>query len=183
MDLITFVLLLVAALIITLNFFAIYWFGSMLIPLVSGGAPYVPTRPEIMERMLRLAQITPADTVIDLGSGDGRLVIAAVKEGAKRSMGYEIHPGLTKLSNWNIRQAGFEGRAIVLNRSMWKANLTDADVIFLYQIPYAMGRIKKLLESQLSPGSRIVSHAFKIPGWEPDEVNGNVLMYKIKDRA
>ncbi|MBI4257145.1 hypothetical protein HY626_03775 [Candidatus Uhrbacteria bacterium] len=183
MDLITFVLVLAAALIITMNLFAIYWFGSMLIPLVSGGAPYVPTRPEIMERMLRLAQIGPNDVVVDLGSGDGRLVIAAVEAGARRSMGYEIHPGLTKLSNRKIRQAGFEGRAIVLNHSMWKANLVDANIVFLYQIPYAMGRIKKLLESQLAPGSRIVSHAFKIPDWEPDAVDGYVLLYKIKNRV
>ena len=183
MDLITFALVLAATLVIAVNLVAIYWFGSMLIPLVSGGAPYVPTRPEIMERMLKVAQIGPDDVVVDLGSGDGRLVIAAMEAGAKRSMGYEIHPGLTKLSNWKIRHAGFEGRAIVLNHSMWKANLVDVNLVFLYQIPYAMGRIKNLLETQLAPGSRIVSHAFKIPGWEPDEVDGNVLLYKIKDRA
>lgn len=183
MDLITFALLLAAALIITMNLFAIYWFGSMLIPLATGGAPYVPTRPEIMERMIQVAHIDSHDVVVDLGSGDGRLVIAAMEAGAKRSMGYEIHPGLTKLSNWKIRRAGFEGRAIVLNHSMWGANLADANLVFLYQVPYAMGRIKKLLESQLAPGSRVVSHAFKIPGWEPDEVEGNVLLYKIKDRA
>ncbi len=183
MDLITFALVLAATLVIAVNLVAIYWFGSMLIPLVSGGAPYVPTRPEIMERMLKVAQIGPDDVVVDLGSGDGRLVIAAMEAGAKRSMGYEIHPGLTKLSNWKIRHAGFEGRAIVLNHSMWKANLVDVNLVFLYQIPYAMGRIKKLLESQLAPGSRIVSHAFTIPGWEPDTVDGNVLLYKMKDRA
>ena len=97
MDLITFALVLAATLVIAVNLVAIYWFGSMLIPLVSGGAPYVPTRPEIMERMLKVAQIGPDDVVVDLGSGDGRLVIAAMEAGAKRSMGYEIHPGLTKL--------------------------------------------------------------------------------------
>lgn len=183
MDLITFSLLLVAALVITLNVFAIYWFGSMLIPVFAGGGPYVPTRPEIMERMLRLANIGPNDVVVDLGSGDGRLVIAAMNAGARRSIGYEIHPGLTKLSNWKIRRVGFEDRAIVFNQSMWKADLTDVNLVFLYQIPYAMGRMKKLLESQLAPGSRIVSHAFKIPGWEPNKVDKNVMMYQIKDRG
>ena len=147
MDLITFALVLAATLIIAVNLVAIYWFGSMLIPLASGGAPYVPTRPEIMERMLKVAQIGPDDVVVDLGSGDGRLVIAAMEAGARRSVEYEVHPGLTKLSNWKIRHAGFEGRAIVLNHSMWKANLMDVNLVFLYQIPYAMNRIKKLLES------------------------------------
>lgn len=183
MDLIIFGLLLAATLLITANLFALYWFGGMLIPLVSGGAPYVPTQPEIMERMLKLAQIESHDVVVDLGSGDGRLVIAAMSAGARRSMGYEIHPGLTKLSNGKIRRAGFEDRAIVLNHSMWNANLTDVNLVFLYQIPYAMGRMKKLLESQLAPGSRVVSHAFKIPGWEPETTEGNVMLYKIKDRS
>lgn len=183
MDLIIFGLLLAAALLIVANLFALYWFGGMLIPVFAGGGPYVPTRLEIMERMLRLGNIEPDDVVVDLGSGDGRLVIAAMNAGARRSMGYEIHPGLTKLSNWKIRRAGFEDRAIVLNHSMWNANLAGVNLVFLYQIPYAMGRMRKLLESQLAPGSRVVSHAFKIPGWEPEATEGNVLLYKIKDRA
>jgi hypothetical protein len=66
---------------------------------------------------------------------------------------------------------------------MWDANLADVSVVFLYQIPYAMGRMKKMLESRLAPGSRIVSHAFELPGWKPDVQDGNVLLYKIKDRA
>lgn len=180
MDLITFGLLLVATLLIIANLLVLYWFGGMLIPVFAGGGPYVPTRPEIVEQMLKVANITPKDIVVDLGSGDGRLVIAAINAGARRSMGYEIHPGLTKLSNRKIRHAGFVDRAIVLNHSMWKANLTDATVVFLYQIPYAMGRIRKLLESQLAPGSRIVSHAFKIPGWEPEATEGNVVLYVMK---
>lgn len=183
MDFITFGLLLAAALVVTLNLFALYWFGGLLIPLMAGGGPYVPTRPEIMERMLALANIRPGDVVVDLGSGDGRLVIAAMRAGAKRSIGYEIHPGLARLSNWKIRRAGFSERAIVLNRSMWDADLAGVSVVFLYQIPYAMGRLKKLLESQLVPGSRVVSHAFNIPDWEPDATQGNVLLYKIKDRV
>jgi len=183
MDLITFGLLLIAAFIIAANLFALYWFGGMLIPIVAGGGPYVPTKPEIAHQMLRVANITPQDVVVDLGSGDGRLVIAATQAGAKHSRGYEIHPGLVKLSNWKIRRAGFEERAIVLNHSMWDANLDGVSVVFLYQIPYAMGRMKRLLESQLAPGARIVSHAFELPGWEPDQREGNILLYTIKNRA
>jgi len=183
MDIIIFFLILSATLVIVTNVLAIYWFGAMLIPAFAGGAVYVPTRPEIMERMFELAQISQNDIVVDLGSGDGRLVIASAQAGAKQSIGYEIHPGLVRLSTWKIRRAGFENSAIIKNQSMWNADLTHADLIFLYQIPYAMGRIKRLLERDLRPGSRIVSHAFKIPGWEPDEVHGNVLLYKIKDRA
>ncbi len=180
MDLITFGLFLAGVLIVASNIAALYWFGSLLIPLIAGGAPYVPTRPEVMERMLRLAHIQPNDVVVDLGSGDGRLVVAAMTLGARRGVGYEIHPGLVRLSNWNLRRAGFADTAEVLNRSMWNADLGGVTLVFLYQIPYAMKRMKNLLESQLAPGSRVVSHAFKIPGWEPEEIDGNVLMYKIK---
>ncbi|NQV89896.1 50S ribosomal protein L11 methyltransferase [Candidatus Uhrbacteria bacterium] len=183
MDIIIFFLILVASLVITLNLFAIYWFGSMLIPVFAGGAPYVPTHPEILKRMLALAQITSNDVVVDLGSGDGRLVIAAARAGARQSIGYEIHPGLVRFSNWKIKQSGLENSAIVKNESMWKADLSQTNLVFLYQIPYAMGRIKRLLERDLAPGSRIISHAFNIPGWEPDEANGNVLLYIIKNRV
>ena len=180
MNLIIFLFFLFAVLIIVLDLFAIYWFGGMLIPILSGGGPYVPTKPEILERMIRVACIGPEDRVVDLGSGDGRLVIAAAQSGAKHSLGYEIHPGLVRLSNWKIKKMNLEKQALVLKQSMWKANLSDVTLVFLYQIPYAMNRIKKLLETQLPPGSRIVSHAFKIPGWEPESIEGNILCYKIK---
>lgn len=180
MDLITFTLLLLATLLISANIFALYWFGSMLIPLFCGGGAYVPTPQDILKRMLYLACINTRDVVVDMGSGDGRVVIAAAREGAKRSIGYEIHPGLARLSKWNIKRAGVEDRACIFNQSMWHADISNASVVFLYQIPYAMGRMKKLLESQLAPGSRVVSHAFEIPDWEPDTTDGNVFLYKIK---
>ena len=183
MNLIIFLFFLLAVLIIVLNLFAIYWFGGMLIPIVSGGGPYVPTKPEIMEQMLQVACIGPEDYVVDLGSGDGRLVIAAAQAGAKQSIGYEIHPGLVKLSNWKIQKMNLEKKALVVKKSMWKANLSEVTLVFLYQIPYAMNRIKKLLETQLPPGSRVVSHAFPIPGWEPESVKGNILCYRIKNRV
>lgn len=182
MDLTTFTLLLLAALLISANIFALYWFGSMLIPIFSGGGVYVPTPPDILGRMLHLACIGPEDVVVDMGSGDGRIVIASARAGAKRSIGYEIHPGLARLSNRNIKQAGLEDRACVFNQSMWGADVSKTSVIFLYQIPYAMERMKKLLESKLTPGSRVVSHAFQIPGWKPDTTEGNVFLYKIKSR-
>jgi phospholipid N-methyltransferase len=86
MDLITFGLLLAAALLIAANLFALYWFGGMLIPIFAGGGPYVPTRMEIVNRMIHVANLTPNDVVVDLGSGDGRLVIAAMHAGAQGAM-------------------------------------------------------------------------------------------------
>lgn len=151
----------------------------MLIPIVAGGGPYVPTKPEIMNKMILLANITQEDTVIDLGSGDGRLVIAAAKAGAKKSVGYEIHPGLTRLSNYKIRMNGYKDRAYVLNKSMWKADLQDVTVVLLYQIPYAMDRMGKMLEEQLPSNARIISHAFEIPNWKPVKIDGNILCYQM----
>lgn len=182
MEFITFLLFLLAATVIAANLFALYWFGAMLLPLVGGGGPYVPTRPEIMQRMMHIARIQRSDVVADLGSGDGRLILAAMRAGAAHGIGYEIHPGLARLSKRKLRKAGYADTTSVFTASMWGAELSGVTLVFLYQIPYAMGRLKKLLESQLTPGSRVVSHAFKIPDWEPDATQGNVLLYKIKDR-
>ena len=180
MDLITFLLLLSATLIVGLNLVALYWLIGLTIPIFAGGGPYVPTRPEIMNQMFALANITSHDCVVDLGSGDGRLVLASVEKGAKQAIGYEIHPLLVRLSRNKISQAGHQEKAVIFNRSMWKADLHNINVVLLYQIPYSMNRMKQLLEKELAPGSRIISHAFEIPGWIPDATYGKALLYIIK---
>ncbi|MBI5793615.1 SAM-dependent methyltransferase [Candidatus Uhrbacteria bacterium] len=180
MNIITFLLLLGATLMIAANSLAILWFGPMLLPIFYFGAPYVPTPLPTLEIMLRLADISPADVVVDLGSGDGRAVIAAAKLGV-RARGYEIHPGLVKLANSRIKMAKLETIAHVTRQSMWHADVHDATVVFLYQIPYTMNRLGEKLKAELPPGARIVSNAFTIPGWTPEKQEGNVNLYQTKN--
>mgnify|MGYP001609889647 FL=1 len=178
MDFITFLLLLGAVLMIVLNLFAIYWFGPMLLPIIGGGGPYVPTPVPTLEIMLRLANISPTDSIVDLGSGDGRMVIEAAKRGARSSMGCEIHPGLVKLSNERIKKAGLQKIASVKRQSMWNVDVRDATIVFIYQIPYAMKKLGDKLKAELPPGARIIVSAFPIPEWTPVQQEGQVYLYK-----
>ena len=177
MDFNTFVLLAILVIILIINAGAVFWFGWLLPPLVSGGGPYVPSRMERVETMIKLAKIGPNDVTIDFGSGDGRVVIASAKAGAKQSIGYEIHPGLIARSRGLARRAGVYAKTTVLWKSMWKADVRNADVVFLYQIPYAMGRIGKKLKAELKDGARIVSNGFIMPDWTPAAEENSVRVY------
>jgi len=127
--------------------------------------------------MLQIAHITPNDIVIDLGSGDGKLLVAALEAGAKRAIGYEIHPGLAKFSQTKLARKGMRDRSRVFCKSMWKADLSDVTLVLLYQIPYAMGKLGDKLLSELPPGARVVSNAFEFPNWKPTKSEGDVHVY------
>ena len=177
MDFNTFLLILFAIAIITLCSITTWWFGGMLLPIFGGGAPFVPTRQKIIQTMFMLADLNAQDVCTDLGSGDGRLVIGACQHGAKRAMGYEIHPGLVYTARRMIKNAGLDKRARIYRKTMWKADLHDTTVVFIYQLPFVMKRIHKKLVDELPHGARIVSNAFAIPGWEPARQDGNVFLY------
>jgi hypothetical protein len=178
MDLITFLLVLAAVFIVVVNLFAIYWYGSILVPVLTGGAPYVPSQHEDIERMLELAQITPTDVVVDLGSGDGRLVIAAAQAGAGLALGYEIHPGLVTISRNKISSLNLE-RAAIHSESMWGADLSRVTVVLMYQVPYAMNRLKEKLQADLPKGARIISNAFEFSDWDHEEQLESVRLYRV----
>jgi hypothetical protein len=128
---------------------------------------WVPTPPELVERMLDLAKVTPADFVMDLGSGDGRNVIGAAKRGA-RAVGVEYNPDMVTLSQRNATEAGVASRATFVQGDMYEADISKANVLALFLLPSNMIRLRdKFLD--LQPGSRIVSNTFGIEEWTPDE--------------
>ena len=128
---------------------------------------WVPTPPELVERMLDLAAVTPQDFVIDLGSGDGRNVIGAAKRGA-RALGVEFNPNMVALSKKNATQAGVSDKAMFVEGDMYEADISKANVLALFLLPSNMLQLRqKFLD--LRPGSRIVSNTFGIEGWTPDE--------------
>lgn len=155
------------------------WIVWLLLPILSGGGPYIPSQMDRVAEMIRVAKLTSTDVAIDLGSGDGRIVIAAARAGA-RGIGYEIHLGLVWLSRLNALRAGVAPRTAFLCRSMWKADLSTVTVVFLYQIPYAMRSIGEKLRKELPPGARIVSNAFLLTGWEPVREENGVRVYEKK---
>jgi SAM-dependent methyltransferase len=132
-----------------------------------GTVPYVQTPMEIVERMLRMAEVGPGDRIIDLGSGDGRIVIEAAKRGA-RGVGVDLDPGLVKLATENARKAGVSERARFETRDIFETDLSGASVIAFYLLPDFNAKLMPKLLA-LKPGTRIVSHDGGIGAWPPDE--------------
>jgi SAM-dependent methyltransferase len=128
---------------------------------------WVPTPPALVQKMLDMARVTPQDYVIDLGSGDGRNVIAAAKRGA-RSLGVEYNPDMVELSKRNAAREGVEDKARFVQGDMFEAEISQATVLALFLLP---DNLRKLTPKfvNLRPGTRIVMNGFPIPGWDPDE--------------
>lgn len=127
---------------------------------------WVPTSPELVEKMLDLAKVTPEDYVIDLGSGDGRMVIAAAKRGA-RALGVEFDPEMVKLSRQLAAEAGVAERATFVEGDMFAADISKATVLALFLLPDNLRRLEPKFRA-LRPGTRIVVNSFGIPDWNPD---------------
>ena len=128
---------------------------------------WVPNPEDMVEKMLDLAQVTPNDFVIDLGSGDGRNVIAAARRGA-RALGVEYNPELVEYSKRNATKAGVADKAQFVQGDMFEADISKATVMALFLLP---DNLKKLTPKflDLKPGTRIVANTFGIEGWTPDE--------------
>lgn len=131
--------------------------------------PFVVTPPAIVERMLQLAQVTSKDRLADLGSGDGRIVIAAAKRGAF-ARGYEIDANLVSLSKRLAARAGVAQRAVFLRKDIFDVDYSGYSVITMYLLPEFNLKLRPVLLKQLKPGARIVSHEWDMGDWEPDEV-------------
>lgn len=132
--------------------------------------PFVTTPPEVVERMLALAGTTPADFVVDLGSGDGRIVIAAAKKFGAKALGLELDPKLVALSRENARAEGVAGRAEFRVQDVLRADFSSATVVTVYLLPWLMAQLSPMFLDGLKPGSRIVTHAFVFPSWKPDRI-------------
>ena len=128
---------------------------------------WVPTPDALVERMLRMARVGPKDYVIDLGSGDGRTVIAAAKLGA-RATGIEYNPDMVSLSIKNAEKAGLGDKVKFMKADIFESDFSEATVITMYLLPSLNIKLRpKLLE--MRPGTRIVSHAFNMEDWQPDQ--------------
>lgn len=128
---------------------------------------WVPTPEVLVERMLDMAKVTPQDLVMDLGSGDGRNIIAAAKRGA-RAIGVEYNPEMVALSRRIAQREGVADRAQFVEGDMFVADISRATVLALFLLPDNMVKLRDKFVA-LRPGSRIVANTFGIEGWEPDE--------------
>ena len=134
--------------------------------------PYVPTAHEVVDRMLALAEVTKDDVVFDLGSGDGRIPIAAAKKYGAKGVGLDIDPDRIKESWINAKAAGVERLVDFREQDVLKADMSEATVVTLYLLSSFNAQLRPILTKQLKPGTRIVSHAFSMgPTWPADKID------------
>ena len=148
--------------------------------------PYVPTPPDVVEQMLRLATVHKGDVVYDLGCGDGRIVIMAAEKFGANATGVDIDPERIKEARENAQKAGVTDRVKFVQGDLFTAQIKPATVVTLYLLPSVNEKLKPRLLSELKPGTRVVSHSFDMGDWKPDktiEVNGRrVYLCTIPER-
>ena len=129
--------------------------------------PFVPTATDVVDAMLDLAGIKPGDVLIDLGSGDGRIVIAAAKRFGIQATGIEIDPDLVRKSEESARLEGVAGKARFVQADLFQYDLSQASVVTMFLTPGFNMRLRSKLLSELRPGTRVVSHRFDLGSWAP----------------
>lgn len=130
-------------------------------------APYYPTPESIVQRMLDFVQLKAGETMYDLGSGDGRIVIMAAQKYKANAIGVELDSDLVESSTAKIRRMGLEKSAHIIYGDILKQNYSNADVITVYLLPDSNLKLRPVLDAQLKKGTRIVAHDFEIGGWTP----------------
>jgi predicted RNA methylase len=133
-------------------------------------APFVPSPVQVIQHMLKMADLRAGEILFDLGAGDGRTVIMAAKSFGARAVGVELREDLAKKALSTIHEKGLEDRVTIVNGDMFGANLTSADVVFLYLTTSANEKIRPKLERDLRKGVRVISHDYEIVGWKPAKV-------------
>jgi hypothetical protein len=134
-------------------------------------APFASTPAIVVDEMLRLASVGPSDYVVDLGSGDGRLVIAAVGQfGARGGFGVDIDASLVDYANRKAAEVGVGDRAKFYVRDLFVTDASQATVVTVYLLPIAMDRLERKLAAELLPGTRVVSHDYPLRGWRAERV-------------
>lgn len=161
--------------------------ASAQVPAARLDVPYVPTPPQVVERMLQIADVKPGDMVMDVGCGDGRMVVAAAEKFGARGLGVDINPERIGEAKANARQAGVESKVDFRVGDLFEADLSQADVLAMYLLSDINLRLRPKILETMKPGARIVSHAFNMGEWNPDHhenVDGrNVYFWIVPARV
>lgn len=166
-------------------FLIVAWLVFMIIKLLPifnmlyGGIPFVRSEDSIVRDMIELADIKNGERVIDIGCGDGTVMIEVAKRGYAVE-GIELNPILVNKCKRNIKKNKLEKLAYAEVADFWKTDLSEYDVIFIYGISFIMGKLEKKLQGELKPGARVVSNFFEFPNWPVDKVMGRARIYHKK---
>lgn len=140
--------------------------------------PYVPTPQAVVDAMLKLANVTEKDVLYDLGCGDGRIVITAAKKYGANATGFDINPERIAEAKANAKEANVTNKVRFVEGNLFEVDYRPASVVTLYLLPTVNMKLRPMLLEQLKPGTRIVSHAFDMGDWEPEEtmiVDGSTI--------
>lgn len=170
--------IMLSAILFTIGILVLLFTLYVLIRPIIRGAIYFPTRKEGIETMVRLAEIKPGQKLVDIGSGDGRILIAFAQQGIE-SHGYEINPLLVLISKIKIRRAGLQDKAFVHWRSFWKIDFSRFDVITIYGFPRIMASLGEKLKRELRPGTKIISNVYRFPQFVPAKTEGKIYLYVV----
>lgn len=141
---------------------------------------YVPTPEDVVEAMLTVAKVTKNDVVYDLGTGDGRIPVTAAKKYGARGVGIDIDPQRIKDANENVQRNGVGDKVRIVQGDLFEADISEATVVTLYLLPSLNQKLMPKLMKDLKPGTRIVSHAFDMGTWKPEQeidVNGRKVFF------
>lgn len=165
--------------------FTIIFIGFLIFALpVFFGAPFVPVSSEEINKILKLAEPKPGEILYDLGSGDGRIIIEAVKNYNVRAIGIEINPFLFYFSRWKIKKLGLQAKVKVLQGNFFKKDISQANIIIIYLLQRTNYRLEKKFLSDLRPGTRIISKSFifkKLPLVKSNFEGSNIRLYQIPE--
>src|SRR5258706_2332368 len=155
--------MILAILFIAIQLIFVIFFLYMCIASLTG-APFVPSSNPTTIAMVQLAHIKKGDIVYDLGSGDGKVLFAAAAKGA-RAIGFEINPILVLYTNIHAFFSPYKHTVHATWKNFWKADVHDADAVFIYLLPWKMAKLSEKLNTELAPTARIVSNSFIFPNW------------------
>ncbi|MEH2205656.1 MAG: methyltransferase domain-containing protein [Nostoc sp.] len=147
-----------------------------------GDVPYVPTPQPVVDAMLQVAKVGKNDVLYDLGSGDGRIVNTAAQKFGTRGIGIDIDPDRIKEANDNAQKAGVSDRVKFIQQDLFNTDFSEATVVTLYLLPEINVKLRPKLLKELKPGTRIVSHAFDMGDWKPQQtlnVEGKTIYYWV----
>jgi precorrin-6B methylase 2 len=168
---------LLTQIILGVSIFAVLW---SYLP-IAWGAPWVPSSPSTIRKMLSMAALQPGQVLVDLGAGDGRIVMTAARQFKAQAIGVEIDPIRCAIANGLIVLTGLRGKARVICGNISSYDCRDADVVTLYLLQNTNQKLKEQLSQQLKPGAKVVSHTFSMEGWASIAIDDDkgIFVYEI----
>lgn len=154
-------------------------FIMFLLMTIVKGAPFMTSGKNPIRRIIALAEIKPGQKAADLGSGDGRIVIAMARAGAI-AHGYEINPLLVWWSRRKIVREGLSGKAFIHQKSFWNEDFSSFDLISIYGIGYIMKDLEEKLRRELPQGAKVAANAFEFPNWQYAKRDNGIFLYEQK---